>query len=102
MDAIKQVTDSEQQAKALVAQAQAQAKQLLQQAQKDGEAALAAARKEAQDRVRERMDRAEAAGAEKTRQTLEQYETDCRALKAKAEGRLDKAAEMIVGKVVKG
>ena len=97
MDAIKQVADSEQQAKERLAQAQTEAKALVEQARRDGETALEQAKKAAQDQAM-----AETLGGEKTRQILAEYETDCQALKERSRARLDKAAEVIVGKVVRG
>ena len=102
MDVIKQVTDSEAQAKERLALAQAEARALVEQAQREGEAALESARKDAQEQVKAMLAQAREAGEEKTRQTLAEYETDCGALKERAQVRLDKAAERIVGKVVRG
>ncbi len=101
IDAIKQVTDTEEQAKVLVAQAQAQAKALVDQARKAGEVQLAEARKAAQAQARERLAQAEAAGAQRTQAALAEYETDCQALKERAQARLPQAAQLIVGKVVR-
>ena len=91
MDAIKQVADSEQQAKERLAQAQLEAKALVEQA-----------KKAAQDQARALLAQAETLGGEKPRQILAEYETDCQALKERSRARLDKAAEVIVGKVVRG
>ena len=45
---------------------------------------------------------AEAAGQEKTRQTLAEYAADCQALKERSQAKLDQAAKVIVGTVVRG
>ena len=101
MDAIKLVTDQEARAKERKAQAQAQAKALVEQAGKEAQAKLDQARKEAQAQVREKMARAEALGEERTRAVLVEYEADCQSLREGAQARLERAAELIVGRVVR-
>ena len=100
MDALKAVTDSEEQARVQKAQAEATAKALVEQAKKTGEARLEEARREATAQVKDKLAQAEAHGEETTRQVLAQYAQDCEALKAKAHQRLDQAADLIMGKVV--
>lgn len=102
MEALKAVTDSEEQARAKKAQAEVQAKALVERARKTGEARLEETRREAQAKVRDKLSQAEAHGEETTRQVLAQYAQDCEALKAKALQRLDEAADLIMGKVVDG
>lgn len=101
MDAIKLVAESEEKARQVRSAAQAQAQALVDQAAKDGQARLDQARKEAQARARELLAQVEDQGEETTREALAEYEKDCEALKAKAAQRLDKAAELIVGRVVR-
>lgn len=100
MDALKAVTDSEEQARVKKAQAQVQAKALVEKAKKTGEARLEGALREAQAQVRDKLTQAEAHGEETKSQVLAQYAQDCEALKAKAHQRLDQAADLIMGKVV--
>ena len=101
MEAIKQVAQSEEKAREIRSAAQAQAQTLVDQATKDGQAALAQARQGAQAKAREFLAQVENQGEEISRTVLSSFETDCEALKAKAEERLDKAAELIVGRVVR-
>lgn len=101
-DMMKLVTDSEAQAREVKAQAQAKAKALTEQAQRDGEAALAQARRAAQDKVKELLAQTEAQGAEQTQATMKKYERERDALKAAASEKLARAAQQIVGKVVRG
>ena len=100
MDALKAVTDSEEQARAQKAQAEATAKALVEQAKKTGEARLEEARREATAQVKDKLAQAEDHGEETTRQVLAQYAQDCEDLKAKAHQRLDQAADLIMRKVV--
>lgn len=100
MDALKAVTDSEEQARVQRAQAEATAKALVEQAKKTGEARLEEARRTATAQVKDKLAQADHHGEETTRQVLAQYAQDCEALKAKAHQRLDEAADLIIGKVV--
>ena len=100
MDALKAVTDSEEQARAQKAQAEATAKALVEQAKKTGEARLEEARRTATAQVRQKLAQAEAHGEETKSQVLAQYAKDCEDLKATARQRLDRAADLIMGKVV--
>ena len=100
MDALKAVTDSEEQARVQKAQAEATAKALVEQAKKMGETRLEEARRTATAQVKEKLAQAEAHGEETKAQVLAQYAKDCEDLKAKAQQRLDRAADLIMGKVV--
>lgn len=101
MDAIKQVAESEEKAREIRSAAQAQAQALVDQATKEGQTVLAEARKAAQTQAKELLAQVENQGEEISRTALSQFEKDCEALKAKAGERLDKAAELIVGRVVR-
>ncbi len=101
MDAMQQVAESEQKAKERLAQARSEAQALVAQAQRDGEAALAEARKAAQQAVKDRLARAEAEGEAKRQAVLEKFGLEAQALRDKAGQRLDRAADLIVGKVVR-
>ena len=100
MDALKAVTDSEEQARVQKAQAEATAKALVEQARETGQARLEEARREATAKVKEKLAQADRHGEETKDQVLAQYAKDCEALKAKAHQRLDEAADLIIGKVV--
>lgn len=101
MDAMQQVAESEQKAKERLAQAKIEAQALIAQAQRDGEAALAQARQAAQQEVKNAMAKAEAEGEARRQAVLEKYGKEAQALRDKAEQRLDRAADLIVGKVVR-
>ena len=60
------------------------------------------AKKAAAAQAKALLAQAEAAGQEKTRQTLAEYAADCQALKERSQAKLDQAAKVIVGKVVRG
>ena len=100
MDAIKQVTDTEAEAKERRAKPQAEAQTMVAGAEKAGREALAQARKEAQAGARELLSQAESQAEVKTREALAEYEKDCQALKARAAEKLDEAAALIVRRVV--
>lgn len=99
MDAMQQITESEERARESRAAAQAQAQARTDQAVKDGQAGLAEARNAAQAQVRALLAQAETQGAEHSRAVLQQFAKDCQALKDKAGKRLDKAAEWIAEQV---
>lgn len=101
LEALKQVTESEERAKAAKAAAQAKAKVLVETAQREGETQLDAAVRRAQDQVKELLTQAEVHGQETTKTVLARYEKDCEVLKAKAGEKLPQAAQLIVGKVVR-
>ena len=100
MDALKAVTDSEEQARAQKAQAEAEARALVEQARKMGQARLEDQRRTATAQVKDKLAQAEAHGEKTKDQVLAQYAQDCEDLKAKAHQRLDQAADLIMGKVV--
>jgi len=100
LDAIKQVTDSEAQAREIRAQAQTQAQELLAEARKTAQAAQLQARKTAQAQVRELLVQAEARAGKAREETLSNFDAECGQLQAKAEKKMDEAAALIVRRVV--
>lgn len=99
-DAIKQVTETEDQVREDRIRAQAEAKTLVAKAEKEGQEALLQARRAAQAQARERMAQTEREAEARTQTVLEQYEQDCQALKNAAAEKLDEAAALIVRRVV--
>lgn len=99
-DAIQQVTDSERQAREIRTQAQAEAQNLLAEARKSAQAAQAEARKAAQEQVRQRLGQAEVRAGKESEKVLAEFDADCQALKDRAAERLNKAAALIVRRVV--
>lgn len=102
LDAIKQVTGVEEQAKARRAEAAAAAKKLVSDAEKTGRESLEQARREAEEYNRGLLRQAEQRAEEHQRAVLEQARRDCDALRKAAAQRLDAAAARIVGRVVNG
>ena len=61
---------------------------------------MEAARQKANEEARKMMAEAEEKAAQLTRQELERAGADCEVLKQNARGRLEEAAQLIVGRVV--
>lgn len=101
MDAIHQVAEREEAARALRRKAQQEAQERVERAQQEGQERLDSARKDAMAQARAQLARGEAQEQESTRIALTKYQTQCEALKTQAEARLNDAAALIVGKVVK-
>jgi len=97
---IQKVAATEQDAQAKKAQAQAEAKQLVSQAHRDGAAAVEKAKADAEAQVKAWLDQAGAQSAKYAQKARQEAEDACQAMRAKARGRLDKAAELIVRRVV--
>lgn len=100
-DAIEKVTQTEQANRSQKAEAAAEAKRMVAQAQRAGKELVANARAQAQEQAKAMMAQAEELAAEQTRQVLEGNAAACEALKQEARSRLDRAADLIVGRVGK-
>lgn len=100
LEAVKQVTDAEQNAKVRKAQAVQEARKLSADAEREGAAAVDAARRSAQLKVEQLMEQAERNAAAHTAQVVRETEGKCDELRAQAQTRLEQAASLIVGKVV--
>ena len=100
LEAIQTVTQAEARAKADREAAAAQAKQRLTDAQREAKQTVEQARQKAREEARQMMAQAEEKAAQATREALEQAGQDCEALKQSARGRLEQAAQLIVGRVV--
>ena len=98
LEAIKQVTQAEDEHRARKAEAQAEAKRLV--AERAGRARLEEARAQAEAQVRDLLKEAEERAAKHTEQVLEQTRSSCGALRAEAQKKLDQAAQSIVRRVV--
>lgn len=101
LDAIQKVTEAEQAALSRKAEAEAEARRMAAEAQRAGRERLEARRTEAEAQVKELMAQAEVQAARRERELLEENERACAALRDQARQRLDQAAELIVGRVVK-
>ena len=102
MEAIKQVTQTEQDAQKRREEAAAEGKLQVAQAQKQARALLEESRQQAELQVKQMMQDAEEKAAQLTQEILACAETECEVLKEQARKRLDQAAARIVEKVVKG
>jgi V/A-type H+-transporting ATPase subunit G/H len=102
IEAIRKVTQTEQDSQKRRDAAAAEGKQQVAQAQKEAKRLLEDARQQAEAKAREQMQQAEEKAAELSKGILTGAEQDCQSLKENARKRLDQAAELIVEKVVKG
>ena len=100
-EAIQKVTQTEESSRSQKAEAAAQAKKIVSDAQRAGKALVVQARAEAEEKVKAMMAQAEELAAQQSRQVLEGNAVACEALKQEARGRLDRAADLIVGRVGK-
>ena len=98
--AIQTVTQAEARAKADREAAAAQAKQKLAEAQREAKQTVEQARQQAREEARRMMAEAESKAAQLTQEELTRAAADCDALKQNARGRLERAAQLIVGRVV--
>ena len=101
MEAIQKVTEIENKGRAEKADAESRVKQALSEAEREGASQLQKARKEAADRGKEMLRQAEARAAVAAAEIAKDAEGESARLRAEAKDRLDKAAEFIVGRVVK-
>lgn len=100
-EAIQKVTQTEEANRNHKAEAAAQAKKIVSEAQRAGKQLVADARAQAQEKAKEMMAQAEEAAAEQTHQVLEANAVACQVLKQGARVHLDRAADLIVGRVGK-
>lgn len=98
-EAIQQVTAAEQAVQQRKAQAAEECKRIVSEAERAGRQAVVDARDRAEARAKELLSQAEARAGEASRRTLAENAEKCEALKQAAMSRLDKAANLIVGKV---
>jgi len=102
IDAINKVSEQESRAEEMIANATAKAKQLVADAGRNGKNALEDAVARAESRVNELMKDAELSAANAAMEITAQAEAECEKLRTLAAGRMEKAAEFIVEKVVNG
>lgn len=100
LDAIKQVTQAEAETKQRKADATVAARKLISDAEQAGQEALRSARTQAEAKARELMAQAEERAAVRTAEITAQAKQECAALRSTAESRLEKAADLIVRRVV--
>ena len=102
IEAIKKVTQIEQDAQKRRDAAAAEGKLLVADAQKAGRKLLEEKRQQAEAQARQMMQQAEAEAAQAAEVILADADKECQALKEAARDRLEQAVELIVEKVVNG
>ena len=100
LEAIKKVAESEQEARARREAAETEARKIVSDAQRAGRELLAEAKAEAEKQAGEKLARAEEQAAAPERELLAENEAASAALRERAAGRMDLAAERIVRRVV--
>ena len=100
-EAINSVVQAETEAKAAVAAAEAKARQMVSDAQAAGRAAVEAAGDKAESTLAELRRRADEDAMGKAAALSKQLEIKKTALRARAEARLDRAASLVVERIVK-
>ena len=100
LEAIQTVTQAEARAKADREAAAVQAKQRLADAQREAKQIVERARQQAREEAHRMMAEAESKAAQLTQEELTRAAADCDTLKQNARGRLEEAAQLIVGRVV--
>lgn len=100
LEAIASITRAEEKARAMKADAAAEGKRAIAQAQQDGEAAIAAAVKKADAEIALAIKNAETKAKNDAAELAQSYENRKAAMRVKADARLDKAAELIVERIV--
>lgn len=101
-EAITTISEAEESAKRSKAQAVADARAAEANAVAEGKAAIAAAVGKASEELREELSRSDAQALAAAKQMADDTENKIAALRARAEGRLDKAASLVVERIVNG
>jgi V/A-type H+/Na+-transporting ATPase subunit G/H len=102
LESIKKITDTEQTYKEKKQEAQAVAQKLVCDAERDGKNRLEKARLQAESEARTLLGEAEEEAAVRAAAMMKDAEIQCDRLRDEAEKRLDKAAELIVERIVTG
>lgn len=100
LEAIKQVTQAEEETQVKLTDAKAAAKRMVADAERDGRALVESARNEAETKVRGLMKAAETRAQDRTAEVMRETEQSCATLRQTAEAKLDTAADLIVRRVV--
>ena len=101
LDAIQKITQAEQDAQARKAEASAAAMKLVSDARREGDALIAAARANAEANNKALLRQAEQRAAQDAEALLAKAAQDAQSMCRAAEARLDRAADLIVERVVK-
>lgn len=100
LEAIKTITEAEEAARRLKTEAAADAKRMVGEARAAGQAALDAAEKKANEELRELKAKADEKATADAKELAASTENKKAAMQVKAEARLDKAAQLIVERIV--
>lgn len=101
LEVIENITQVEAENRERKTAAEAKAKQIVADAQRDGLALLQQTRTSAAERSRELLRQAETRAAARGEEIRRDAQAEGEALRKEAESRLDAAADLIVGRVVK-
>ena len=101
-EAVSLITEAESEAKALVAEAEARARQMLSDAENDGRAAMTAAVEKAERELAELKRQAGSKAVEQAGILSETTEKSKAELRAGAEKQIEKAADLVVERIVNG
>jgi len=99
-EAIVNIAAAEEKAKAMLAEAEAKARQMVSDAENEGKAAVEAACFKADDEVAELRKQADEKAAADAKELVSGNENKKAAMRAKAEARLEKAAALVVERIV--
>lgn len=97
---IQKVTETEENLRQKKAEAQVEAKQIIAAAQRSGIAMKEEARANAEMQVRSLLAEAEVLAQQQSKETLAANDAACQTMRARAEERLEQAADLIVRRVV--
>lgn len=100
LEAIKTITDAEEAARRVKAEAAAAARNALAEAKAAAQAAIEAAEKKAQEELRELVRKADEKATADARELALNTENKKAAMRVKAESRLDQAAGLVVERIV--
>ena len=101
-DALAEITKAENDAKAAVAAAQQQAKQLIADAENTGKAGITAAISKAETELAKLKTAADSKAVEQAESLSGDVNNKRATLRVKAEARIEKAADLIVERIVNG
>ncbi|MFB0919936.1 MAG: hypothetical protein QMB62_03500 [Oscillospiraceae bacterium] len=100
LEAIKEITDAEERAKAAKAEALALSRKLVAEAEENGKLAVAAAVGKAEEEIRDLKRRAEEKAGEDAKELARKTENRKASMLVKAESRMDKAISLVTERIV--
>ena len=101
-EAIQKVTEAEQTVQSQKSAAADEAKRIVAEAERAGRQLVADARAQAEAKVKDLLAQAETRAGQQAEKALAASAADCEAMKQAARAHLDRAADLIVGKVGSG